>query len=81
MSAGCAALMLDFEKYGVQLPVQPENWKHYVGLDLDQLPRDLERLREETGLLARIGEAGRAWAHRHYAPRAVAEHFLGMVRT
>lgn len=79
MSAGCAALMLDFEKYGVQLPEQPENWKHYIGLDLDHLSRDLERLREDQDLLPRVAEAGREWARDHYSPKPVAESFLKLV--
>jgi len=79
MSAGCAALMLDFEKYGVQLPVQPENWKHYIGFDLDNLSRDLERLTTEPHILSSVGAAGRAWVLEHYAPGRVAEQFLKLI--
>lgn len=79
LAAGCAALMLDFEKYGVELPVQPENWKHYIGIDLDHLPRDLERLRGDQGLLPGIAAAGRAWAHQYYSSKPIAERFLRMI--
>lgn len=79
LAAGCVTLLLDFEKYGVQLPVQPENWKHYVGLDLDHLSRDLDRLLADSGVLASIAAAGRAWALQHYTPRPVAESFLKVV--
>ena len=79
LSAGCAALLLDFDKYGIQLPVQPENWTHYIGLDLDHLPRDLDRLRSDQGALAKVADAGRVWAHRHYSPAAKAERFVSMI--
>ncbi len=76
LGAGTAALMLDFEKYGVQIPVQPENWVHYIGLDLDNLSRDLDRLRSDRDVFARVGQAGRDWVRRHYSPLPLAEQFL-----
>jgi hypothetical protein len=79
LAAGCAGLMLDFDKYGVQLPVQPENWKHYVGLDLDHLPRDLERLTADPSTLATIGAAGRSWVLQNYTPIPMAKLFLKVI--
>jgi hypothetical protein len=79
LAAGCVAFHLDLAKYGVCLPVMPENWKHYVGIDLDQPAADFGRLTQEPECLERIAHAGAAWARQHYSPRAVASRFLDTV--
>jgi hypothetical protein len=79
LAAGCVSLMLDFEKYGVHLPVQPRNWEHYVGLDLDRLDRDCERLMEEPALLQKISEAGRLWALANYTSTTTARRFTSII--
>src|SRR6202040_2467434 len=61
MAAGCACFMLDFEKYGVQLPIQPENWENYIGLLLNKLDPDIKRILHNPELLERVGDAGRSW--------------------
>jgi hypothetical protein len=73
---GCVTVHLDFERYGLALPVLPENWKHYIGLDLANLQQDIERIRDEWERLPEIAQAGREWAIEHYRPVAVARRFL-----
>jgi hypothetical protein len=80
LTAGCASLMLDFEKYGVELPIQPENWKHYIGFDLDQIEGDLERIIKEPDILRSVADAGRQWALTHYSPAPVARKFLSEIQ-
>ena len=46
LAFACCPIHLDLDKYGVDLPIIPKNWEHYIGLDLDYLERDLERLRK-----------------------------------
>jgi hypothetical protein len=75
LAAGCACLALDLKKYGVGLPVMPENWKHYVGFDLDRIEQDLERFLDSSETLCKVGLAGREWALRNYAPLPVTSHF------
>ena len=77
LAAGAVVFHVDFGRYGVQLPVMPENWKHYIGIDLDRPDRAVTRLRQSVELLAAVSESGRAWAAAHYSPRATAERFLG----
>jgi hypothetical protein len=77
MAAGCLSLMLDFEKYGAQLPVQPDNWVHYIGLDCDHLQRDIDRLRADPTGLAKIAQSGKEWAVLNYSPDATARRFIG----
>ncbi len=79
LAAGCVALHLDFEKYGMKPPLKPRNWDHYLGADLDDLDGFAERVRNETGRLDEIAAQGRRWALEHYSPRAAAERFLNTV--
>jgi hypothetical protein len=78
LAAGCVPINIDLELYGVALPVMPENWRHYVGVDLRRPRETVERLRDEPELLGRISRDGRKWVLMHYAPKAVAERFLDM---
>lgn len=64
-AAGTVVINLDFKKYGYVLPVMPENWKHYIGIDLKNPSAFLDRL---------------AWAIEHYAPKAIALRFLDIVK-
>ena len=79
MAAGCVTLHVDFEKYGFELPVMPENWRHYIGIDLDNIPESIARITEQPELLERISAEGRLWAINNYAPKATALRFLETV--
>lgn len=79
-AAGCATFHVDLDRYGCVLPVMPTNWEHYIGFDLDDPGPGLARIRDDPGLLARIGTAGRAWALEHYSPAATARRLLASVR-
>lgn len=77
--AGCVMINLDLDLYGPQLPVMPENWKHYIGVDLANPGWALDRLRDDPGVFERVASAGREWAMAHYSPRAMAARLLGMI--
>ena len=79
LAAGAVAFHLDLERYGVTLPVMPQNWVHYVGIDLRNPAAALERLHTEPGLLATIAANGRTWALQHYSPKAMATRFLSLL--
>jgi hypothetical protein len=74
--AGCANINIDLDLYGPQLPVMPENWKHYIGVDLSHPNKAIERLRDDPSVLERVAREGRAWALENYSPRAMAERML-----
>jgi hypothetical protein len=76
LAAGSVAFNVDLEKYGVALPVMPENWKHYIGVDFSKIGLVIERLREEPNILEQIARQGREWALQHYAPKPTALRFL-----
>jgi hypothetical protein len=80
LAAGCVTFHIDFDKYGVNLPVMPENWKHYIGIDLDNMQATVDRLIEEPEILEKISIAGREWAIENYSPVPTALRFLEIVR-
>lgn len=74
--AGCATINIDLDLYGPELPVMPENWKHYIGVDLRKPLETVDRLRSDPGLLERVAAQGREWALKNYSPRAMAARLL-----
>lgn len=79
LAAGSVALHVDLEKYGVELPVMPVNWTHYIGFDFEHLERDVARFFAlDTAALGRIAAAGRQWALEHYAPVAAARRVIAL---
>jgi hypothetical protein len=79
MAAGCVTFHLDLEMYKMWLPIMPENWKHYIGLNLANLPETVERLHDEPEILAQISIEGKQWALEHYTPMATASYFLDIL--
>jgi hypothetical protein len=75
---GCAAFNIDLDHYGVELPVMPENWKHYIGADLARPQKVIDRLRDEPEILGKVAASGTEWAMRHYSPRRMAERLLDL---
>ncbi len=76
LAAGCATFNLDLAHYGVDLPVMPTNWEHYVGVDLDRVGNAVDRLAADPACLERVAVAGRRWAIEHYSPVAMARRLL-----
>lgn len=77
LASGCVTFHLDFEKYGMELPVMPVNWKHYIGIDLLKPKESIEKLKSMTvNELEQIGINGREWALNNYSPEAAAKLFL-----
>ena len=79
LAAGCAAINIDLSRYGVDLPVMPENGTHYLGVDFSRVDDFIDRLREEPCRLERIGGVGKQWAETYYSPKAVAQRFLHLL--
>jgi hypothetical protein len=76
LAAGCATFHVDLDKYGAVLPVMPENWRHYIGIDLDNLEDAVQRLASEPEILERISISGRQWAIENYSPVPTAVRFI-----
>lgn len=75
-ASGCVTFHVDFEKYGCQLPVMPENWRHYIGIDLDNIDKAISRIQDEPEILEKVSIQGKLWALEHYSPVATAIRFL-----
>ncbi|WP_018613834.1 glycosyltransferase family 1 protein [Segetibacter koreensis] len=76
LASGAVAFHIDFEKYGICLPEQPGNFKHYVGVDLDNYKSTIDRLKDEPNILKEISTQGRQWALEFYSPTAIAGRFV-----
>jgi len=79
LAAGSVAFHIDLEKYGAVLPVMPTNWKHYIGIDFDNVEAAIARITAEPELLEKIAAAGREWVLEHYSPVPTALRFLATV--
>ncbi len=77
--AGCVAINLDFDKYGFQLPIMPENWKHYVGVDIANPKEIVDKFKENPSLMSSIASEGRKWVLEHYTPVPTACYFLDII--
>jgi hypothetical protein len=80
MAAGCVVFHVNLEKYGATLPVMPENWRHYIGVDLSNLQDAVDRIAADPEMLASISTEGRKWAIEHYSPKPTALRFLSIVQ-
>lgn len=74
--AGRVVFHVDLAQYGCVLPNMPENWKHYVGVDLSRPQEAIERIVATPGLLNDIATNGQTWAIRHFSPVAIARRVL-----
>jgi hypothetical protein len=80
LAAGCATFHVDFEKYDLFLPVMPENWHHYIGIDLNKMQEAAARIADEPEILERVASEGRAWVLKYYSPTPTALRFLETIR-
>ena len=79
LAAGCVAFNIDLERYGVVVPVMPENWKHYIGVNLENVDRDVRRITESPNLLEDVASHGCQWAMKNYSPKKAASRLLEIV--
>jgi len=78
-SAGCLVFFVDFECFGLTLPVMPKNWEHYIGVNFDDLWEFNERLQGNLSRFGQIAENGKKWALENYRPKNIAQRFLELV--
>jgi hypothetical protein len=79
MAAGTVVFHVDLDLYGAVYPVQPQNWKHYIGVNMRDVDATVRRIKEYPNCLERIAAEGRKWALENYSPKAVARRFLNEV--
>jgi hypothetical protein len=76
LACSTVPMQVDFEHYGLRLPVQPVPFEHYLPVRFDDLEKSVGRIKDSMVNLPAIGSAGREWALRHYSPSAVASRLL-----
>lgn len=76
LACGTVPLQVDFEHYGLQMPVQPKPYEHYLPVQFDALKSSALNIRKRVGELRTIGSRGQAWGAEHYSPRKVAARLL-----
>lgn len=80
LALGVVPLMYDLDKFGVCLPVMPENWTHYVGIDPDNPSNSVKQLKRRWNDLPIIAAAGRKWMLEHYSPAANARRVMETIQ-
>jgi len=76
LALGSVPMHVDIAKYGVELPVMPVNWKHYIGVDLNNINKTIEQIIEEKDLIYKIAKEGNEWCMTNYSPEASTKRFL-----
>ena len=76
LACGTVPMQVDFEHYGLRMPVQPEPYRHYLPVRLDDLGRSVRRIKDALPRLRETAAQGREWAVKNYAPRAVTTRLL-----
>ena len=77
-AAGCCVVHVDFDKYGCQLPVMPKNGEHYIGIDIDNLHK-FQNILKNPDEFSEIGENGRKFILENYTPEIVASKLLNIL--
>lgn len=75
--ANCCPIQVDYEEWGFVLPEMPIHGEHYWSirnLDFKNSCDELKALSHDE--VKRIGQQGKDWALKHYAPKPTAERFL-----
>jgi hypothetical protein len=80
-SAKTVVINVDFNKYGIELPVMPENFKHYIGIDLLNPKESIIKINSLSYQeLEQIANEGAKWADENYSPKAVALRFIEILK-
>jgi hypothetical protein len=79
LACGTVPMQVDFEHYGLGLPLQPEPYEHYLPVRFDALAGSVQSIKSKAGELANIGQAGRAWAAENYSPVVATRRLLSLL--
>lgn len=79
LAAGCITFHVDFEKYGVLLPVMPTNFRHYIGVDFSDIKEIEKKILKNHHILNEISVQDREWSIKYYSPSPAAKRFLELV--
>jgi hypothetical protein len=76
LACGTVPMQVDFEHYGLKMPVQPIAYEHYLPVRFDALESSVLNIRKRIAKMSAIGSSGQSWATCYYAPRKVSVRLL-----
>ena len=76
--SGSLTMHVDFDKFGIKLPVMPQNKEHYLGVDLNNV-NGIRDVLESEDAVTNIAASGREWVLKHYSPKATTERLSQML--
>lgn len=80
LASNAIPVQMDFESWGFEFPVNPQNRIHYLGVEgSDFCGAATEMISIKRNGHSPIGSEGRSWALRNYSPKAVATRFCNTV--
>lgn len=78
LAAGCCTIQVDFEKFGLVMPVMPEAFKHYLPVAF-KYNNKLVRVLQDDAQIAAIAAEGRQWAIKYYSPLATTQRLMNVL--
>jgi len=79
LACGTVPMHVDFEHYGLKMPVQPEPYRHFLPVRFDELDASVRRIRDQSEKLPQVGVEARAWAVDNYAPLITTQRLLSLL--
>lgn len=80
-ASGCAVITIDFDKYNIQLPHQPINGVHYIGVTNNEkdVRTIINKIKNGEIDIETIAREGKKWALEHYSPKGIATYILNTI--
>lgn len=76
LACGTVPMQVDFEHYGLRLPVQPKPLEHYLPVKFDDLGQSVTQIKQRISDLPRLAGTAKEWAMHNYRPAAGAQRLL-----
>jgi hypothetical protein len=76
LACGTVPMQVDFEHYGLRLPVQPVAYEHYLPARFDDLSSSVSQIKRVVPRMQEISSCAQHWAQQHYSPVAAAKRML-----
>ncbi len=80
-ASGCAVITIDFDRYDIELPHQPKNGVHYIGItnNEQEVRSIINKIINGEIDIEKIAREGKKWALKHYSPKGLANYILSKI--
>lgn len=79
MACGTVPMQVDFEHYGLKMPVQPRPFEHYLPVRFDALSECARNIRSWAGRVSGTAGAATKWAADNYSPLVATKRLLASI--